>query len=59
MENKIDLDIAHSAVTKDVVDAIHNHGLVINCWTVDNKERAEELAAMGVDFITTNILEKK
>ena len=59
VENKIDLDIAHSAVTKEVVDKIHANGLVINCWTVDNKDRGEELANMGVDFITTNILEKK
>ena len=57
VENNIDLDIAHNAVTKEVVDKIHKNGLVINCWTVDDKERAEELAAMGVDFITSNILE--
>lgn len=59
VEHNIDLDIAHTAVTKEVVDKIHKNGLKINCWTVDNKERAEELAKIGVDFITTNILEKK
>jgi len=59
VEHNIDLDIAHKAVTKEVVDKIHKNGLKINCWTVDDKDRAEELAKMGIDFITTNILEKK
>jgi glycerophosphoryl diester phosphodiesterase len=36
---------------------MHDNGLEINCWTVNSKERGEELAAMGVDYITTNILE--
>lgn len=57
VENNLDLDIAHSAVTKEVVDKIHKNGLKINCWTVDDKARAEELAGFGTDFITTNILE--
>ena len=42
---------------KDTIDMLHSHGLVINCWTVDSKERAEELAEWGPDLITTNILE--
>ena len=29
----------------------------INCWTCDDKASAEELISMGVDYITTNILE--
>lgn len=59
VENNIDLDIAHHAVTKEAADKIHKNGLKINCWTVDSKERAEELATIGVDYITTNILEAK
>ena len=35
----------------------HEKGLVINCWTVDDPARAEDLAAWGVDYITSNILE--
>ena len=56
-ENKLDLDIHHAALTKELVDLIHENGMEINCWTVNEAERGEELAAMGVDYITTNILE--
>ena len=38
---------------------MHDAGLTINCWTVDTAERGEELAAWGVDQITSNILEGK
>ncbi|MBQ3093965.1 MAG: hypothetical protein IJC52_02230 [Clostridia bacterium] len=30
----------------------------INCWTVDHPDDARRLIDLGVDFITTNILEK-
>ncbi len=55
--DNIDVDVHHPALTKELVDKIHNLGLKVNCWTVDKKERAEELVSWGVDFITTNILE--
>jgi len=57
VENRFDLDINQKVVTKELVDAIHSKGLEINCWTVNDPERGEELAEMGVDYITTNILE--
>ncbi|MBE6694969.1 MAG: hypothetical protein E7587_00800 [Ruminococcaceae bacterium] len=57
LENSLDLDIDHRSLTKDFVDRLHSHGIKVNCWTCDNKERAEELVLMGVDFITSNILE--
>ncbi|MBE6632292.1 MAG: hypothetical protein E7623_06280 [Ruminococcaceae bacterium] len=56
-ENRFGLDIEHRSVNKELVDLIHSKGLEINCWTVDSKERAEALAEMGVDYITSNILE--
>ena len=52
-----DLDISHFALTKAHVDYLHEKGIKINCWTVDDPARAEELISWGVDFITTNILE--
>ena len=55
--DKIDVDVAHYALTKDIVEFLHENGLKVNCWTVDNKKDAERLAYWGVDFITTNILE--
>ena len=51
------VDIYHKALTRDLIDEYHNAGLTVNCWTVNEKERAEELISYGVDYITTNILE--
>ncbi|MBR6726398.1 MAG: hypothetical protein IKL81_05360 [Clostridia bacterium] len=53
----IDIDIVAHILTKEIVDKIHAKGLKVNCWTVDSKEDAEKLVEMGVDFITTDILE--
>ena len=53
----LDLDIRYRALDKEKVDAVHAHGHKINCWTCDSKDEAEKLVAMGVDFITSNILE--
>ena len=53
----LDIDIKHTALTKDIIDTFHREGIVVNCWTVDDPGRAEELASYGVDMITTNVLE--
>lgn len=55
--DKVDVDVYFEVLTKELVDYLHEHGIKVNCWTVDNKEQAEKLVAMGVDYITTNILE--
>ena len=55
--DKLDLDVHHSALTEERIAALHAAGIRVNCWTVDEKERAEQLAAWGVDYITSNILE--
>lgn len=51
------LDIYHAALTPEIVGRCHAAGFEVNCWTVDSPEKAEELIGMGVDYITTNILE--
>ena len=51
------LDIRYTSLTKEIVDQVHAAGLEVNCWTVNTKEDGEALAEMGVDYITTNILE--
>ena len=51
---KMDLDVVHTIVTKEAVDAMHAAGLKVNVWTVDRVEDFERVKAMGVDFITTN-----
>jgi len=53
----LDLDIAHTALTKEIIDELHSNNHLVNAWTVDDKERAEELISWGIDFITTNIIE--
>ena len=55
--DKLDIDIYYKALTEENVKRFHELGLVINCWTVDDAEAAEQLAAWGVDYITSNILE--
>jgi len=57
IKDRIDVDVYYEALTKEMVDFLHQNGLKVNCWTVDDKQKAEELAEWGVDFITTNILE--
>ena len=53
----LDLDIKYELLTKDIVDELHAKNVQINCWTCDNRQDAEALIEMGVDYITTNILE--
>lgn len=51
------LDINHKYLTAQIVEKLHEQGTVVNCWTCDDPQRGEELVAMGVDQITTNIME--
>lgn len=51
------LDVHYKAVTKEAVKKFHKENLKINVWTVDDPIKAKELIKMGVDYITTNILE--
>lgn len=54
---KFDVDVRYTELTAEYVQRFHDAGLKVNCWTVDSPEDAERLVEMGVDFITTNILE--
>ena len=51
------IDIYYKRLNREMIDLLHINGIVVNCWTCDDKSSAEELALMGVDYITTNILE--
>lgn len=57
VENGIDLDTHYLALSKELVEQLHEAGLVVNCWTVDDPAIAEKLVSWGVDQITSNILE--
>ena len=56
-QHHMDLDIYYGELTQERVELLHSMGIKINCWTVDDPAAGEALAAMGVDYITSNILE--
>ncbi len=55
-EHKIDVDLLHTAITAADVKMLHDLGLKVNTWTVDDPVRQKELTEMNVDMITTNVL---
>ena len=56
-EYRMDVDIHHKALTEELLARFHAAGMEVNCWTVDDPQRAEEMVGWGVDYITSNILE--
>lgn len=42
-------------LTRDVIDACHAVGVVVNTWTCDDPERMRELVEWGIDGICTNV----
>ena len=52
----LDLDIHYAALTAENIALLHENGIVVNCWTVDDPEKAAELVSWGVDQITSNKL---
>ena len=55
--DKIDADFAENCISKELVERLHTSRRKVNVWTVDEIKAAKKLKEMGVDFITTNILE--
>lgn len=55
--DRIELDIYYPRLNKELVEKLHQNGILVNCWTCDSKEDAQKLLDWGVDFITTDILE--
>lgn len=52
-----DIDAKHTAVKEEMISRFHENGIKVNVWTVNTAERAERLQQIGVDYITTNIVE--
>lgn len=42
-------------LTRHTVDVFHHHGLEVNTWTCDDRERMIELIGWGIDGICTNV----
>ena len=57
LENNIDAGIYYPNLTKEFVDLMHANGRIVNVWTIDTLEDAERMRDMGVDVITSNIIE--
>ena len=51
------LDIRYTSLTGEIAERVHAAGVEVDCWTVITKEDGEALVKLGVDYITTNILE--
>ncbi len=56
-ENNFEYDAHHSVITEESMKLLKEANIKVNVWTVDSPERAAELIDLGVDYITTNILE--
>lgn len=55
--HRLGLDSDHKYLTAPIVGKLHERGITVNCWTCNDPHRGQELVEMGVDQITTNILE--
>lgn len=54
---RLDLDIAWPVLTREGVELMHENGIEVNVWNVDEAELVERLLSWGVDYLTTDILE--
>lgn len=57
ISERIDISVSYKKITKELVERFHSVGLSVGVWTVNSKSTAENLVSLGVDYITTNILE--
>lgn len=56
-KHNLDLDILYTCLNEENMKQLHDAGIKVNCWTCDDPAAAENLAAWGIDYITSNILE--
>ena len=57
IKNRLDADLYLGCVTPEKITQLHKAGLLVNVWTIDTLEDARLMKAVGVDMITSNILE--
>ncbi len=56
-EHSLDLAIRYTALEPEALKTLQATGIKVNIWTCDDQITAEKFANLGVDFITSNILE--
>lgn len=54
---QLDADVDQTSITAEWVKKLHNAGRLVNVWTVNDLEAALRMLRLGVDQITTDILE--
>ena len=52
-----DIDYANPSRNKERIDLLHSLGMKVNVCVCDDPRLGEELALLGADYLTTNILE--
>jgi glycerophosphoryl diester phosphodiesterase len=52
------LDLKHTALKPQLVDAVHAQGLAVLAWTVNDPDRAARLVEWGVDTVITDAVDK-
>lgn len=57
VKHNLDIDCYYKLLNKENINLLHSKNIKINCWTVNNQDDAQNLIDLGVDFITSNILE--
>ena len=57
LKTGVGADIYFKSLTKEFIELMHENKRTVNCWTVDSLEDAKVLKELGVDQITSNILE--
>jgi glycerophosphoryl diester phosphodiesterase len=56
-ENKLDFDCYFPILNERNMKLLKDAGIEVNAWTCDTEDEANRLISLGVDYITTNILE--
>ena len=57
IDNGLDADLNLYHLTKEKIQRLKDAGRKVNCWTINTLEHAKQMQELGVDMITTNILE--
>lgn len=46
--------IRYETVTRDLVDRVHDHGIEVAAWTVNDRADMERMVSLGCDILTTD-----